>query len=144
MWWFIFALGLEPICFGFNCTQVGSSSMFMELFCLHVISPRLHFWPSHLFFLGKSFHLLKTFLPSTKRWGVVQSVFEFKKSSTFCCCQKCSNHFWKLRNIAGIILHILCILNLVIIFEKPQVPFLFLLNGKGFQGLSFSLFFSFF
>src|SRR4051812_17969925 len=31
-------------------------------------------------------------------------------------------------------------LNLVIISEKPQVTFLFLLNGKGFQGLGFSFF----
>ena len=117
--------------------------MFMQLFCLHVTSPRLHFWPSHFLCLGKGFHLLKTFLSPTERCGVVQSDFEFKKSSTFCCCQKCPNHFWKLKNNARIILHIfMYFYALCLILENPEPPLFHFLNRKGgTEGLF--LFFSF-
>ena len=74
---------MEPICFGFNCTQVGSSGMLMELFLLQFISPRLQLWPSHFFGLGHGFHLLQSFLQHSKIVALVQSGFEFKKGSYF-------------------------------------------------------------
>src|ERR1043165_7576260 len=96
------ALGLESISLVFKCIQCGSSSLIMQLFQLQVTSPRLQLWPSHFFCLGKGFHLLQSFLQHPKTVALVQSGFEFKKGSHFCCCQNWSNQFFKIQKNARI------------------------------------------
>src|SRR3954468_7664675 len=77
------ALGLEPIWFDSSCSQVDSSSMFMQLFCLHVNSPRSQPWPILFFCYAKSFQMVKSFLQHSKIVAPVQSGCEFKKELTF-------------------------------------------------------------
>src|ERR1041385_3049559 len=85
--------GLEPIWFVCFCIQNGSRRVLKEFSFLHAYSSSPQTWPSHFNCYCKGFKILKVFLPSSKTGALVQSDFEFKMSSHFCCCQKCSNHF---------------------------------------------------
>src|SRR3954466_2768448 len=51
-------------------------------------------------------------------------------SSHFCCCQKCPNHFWKLRNNARLIIHIFMYFSHLYLIQKNSKSFLFYVKWK--------------
>src|SRR3954467_8473114 len=74
--------------------------MILQLFCLHVTSPRLHLLPIHFFCNAKIYQMVKPILSSIKTVALVQLEFEFKNGPHFYCCQNWSNQFCKIKNIA--------------------------------------------
>src|SRR3954470_4262861 len=63
--------------------------MILQLFWLHVTSPKLHLLPILFFCNAKDCQRVKSILSSIKTVALVQLEFEFKKGSHFYCCQFC-------------------------------------------------------
>src|SRR3954467_1699380 len=108
--------------------------MILQLFCLHVTSPRLHLWPILFFCNAKDYQMVKSFLSSIKTVALVQSDFEFKRGSHFYCCQNWSNQFWKIQKNARI--KILRFIDFWTLCFLPKIPLntfsIYFLNAKGY------------